>query len=144
MQEYFDFLQANPVLSLAWVGLFIALIISTVKSNLSKVKGVTHQQATQLINKQEAKVVDVRAQDAFKKGHIVGAVNVPLSDIKNNQIPSLEKHKARPIILVCDAGVTSSQAGQLLVKQGFEDVNNLKGGMNDWTAANLPVSKRKK
>ena len=144
MQEYIEFFKANHMLSLAWVGLFIALIVSVIKSGMSKVKNIPHQDAILLMNKEEAKVIDVRAQDDFKKGHIVGAVNIPLADIKNNQIASLEKYKARPIILVCNAGMTSSQAAQLMVKQGFENVNNLKGGMGDWQAANLPVKKSKR
>ncbi|QBF83098.1 rhodanese-like domain-containing protein [Shewanella maritima] len=139
MQEYIQFFQANPILSLAWVGLFVAFIVTTVKSATSKVANINHQTLTQMVNKQDAIVVDVRSKDEFKKGHIVGAKNVTMSEIKNNQATSLEKHKTSPIIVVCNAGMTSSQAAQLLVKQGFESVSNLTGGMTDWKAANLPV-----
>ncbi|QFU25045.1 rhodanese-like domain-containing protein [Shewanella eurypsychrophilus] len=144
MQEYIEFLKANPMLSLAWIGLLIGLIVSVFKSTVSKVTTVDHQQATLLINKQDAKVVDVREKADFKKGHIVGALNVPLSEIKNNQLSALEKFKASPIIMVCNAGMVSSQASQLMVKAGFESVHNLKGGMGDWQSNNLPVSKSKK
>lgn len=144
MQEYIEFLKANPMLSLAWIGLFIGLIVSVFKSTVSKVTTVDHQQATLLMNKQEAKVIDVREKADFKKGHIVGALNVPLSEIKNNQLSALEKFKASPIIMVCNAGMVSSQASQLMVKAGFESVHNLKGGMGDWQSNNLPVSKSKK
>ncbi|WP_133408244.1 rhodanese-like domain-containing protein [Parashewanella tropica] len=144
MQEYIQFFQANPILSLAWVGLFIGVIVTTVKASTLKYKNVTPQELTQLINRENAKVVDVRSKDEFKKGHIVNAMNVPLAQIKNNQATSLEKHKSSPIILVCNAGMTSSQAAQLLVAQGFENVHNLKGGMGEWTTANMPVSKSKR
>lgn len=144
MQEYIEFLKANPMLSLAWIGLLIGLIVSVFKSTVSKVTTVDHQQATLLINKQDATVVDVREKADFKKGHIVGALNVPLSEIKNNQLSALEKFKASPIIMVCNAGMVSSQASQLMVKAGFESVHNLKGGMGDWQSNNLPVSKSKK
>ena len=40
MQEYIEFLRANPMLSLAWAGLFVALIVTTFKSSTSKVKNV--------------------------------------------------------------------------------------------------------
>ena len=85
MQEYMEFFKANPMLSLAWVGLFVGLIVMVFKSSVSKVKNVNHQEATLLMNKQSAKVVDVRGKEEFKKGHIVDAVNLPLADIKNNQ-----------------------------------------------------------
>lgn len=142
MQAYIEFFQANPILSLAWVGLFTALIVSVIKASTSKVKNISHQELTILVNRQNAKVVDVRGKEEFRKGHIVDALNVTLADIKNNQISSLEKHKTTPIILVCKTGMTSSQAAQLLVKQGFEHVHNLKGGMDDWQTANLPVVKK--
>ncbi|MGI2856039.1 rhodanese-like domain-containing protein [Shewanella algae] len=144
MQEYVEFFKAHPMLSLAWVGLFIAVIVTLFKSGFSKVKSVDHQQAIFLINKEDAKVIDVRAKDDFRKGHILNAQNVPMADIKNNQAANLEKYKTTPIILVCNAGMTSSQAAQILVKQGFEKVFNLKGGMGDWQAANMPVSKSKR
>lgn len=132
------------MLSLAWAGLFFALIVTTFKSSTSKVKTVNNHELTLMMNKQDAKVVDVRGKEEFKKGHIVDSINVPLSEIKNNQATSLEKFKTSPIILVCNAGVTSSQAAQLLVKQGFENVHNLKGGMGDWQSANMPVVKSKR
>ncbi|QYJ75483.1 rhodanese-like domain-containing protein [Shewanella sp. FJAT-52076] len=142
MQEYIEFFRANPMLSLAWLGLFLAVIITTVKSMTSKVKHISTQELVQLVNKQNAKVVDVRGKEEFRKGHIVDAMNISMSEIKNNQISALESAKKSPIILVCNAGMTSAQAAQLLVAQGFEQVYSLKGGMGDWQAANLPVKKR--
>ncbi|GGB73900.1 rhodanese-like domain-containing protein [Shewanella inventionis] len=144
MQEYMEFFKANPMLSLAWVGLFVALVVSVIKSGTSKVKNVGNQELTMMVNKQDAKVIDVRGKEEFKKGHIVDAVNVTLSEIKNNQVTSLEKYKNSPIIMVCNSGMTSSQAAQLLIKQGFENVFNLKGGMGEWQGANLPVVKSKR
>lgn len=139
-----EFFKANPMLSLAWVGLFVALVVSVIKSGTSKVKNVGNQELTMMVNKQDAKVIDVRGKEEFKKGHIVDAVNVTLSEIKNNQVTSLEKYKNSPIIMVCNSGMTSSQAAQLLIKQGFENVFNLKGGMGEWQGANLPVVKSKR
>ncbi|QSX30151.1 MULTISPECIES: rhodanese-like domain-containing protein [Shewanella] len=144
MQEYIEFFRSNPMLSLAWAGLFMALIVSVFKSVTSKVKNISHQELVQLVNKQGAKVVDVRGKEDFRKGHIVDALNISMAEIKNNQLSALESAKTSPIILVCNAGMTSSQAAQLLVKQGFEQVFNLKGGMGDWQAANMPVSKSKR
>ncbi len=143
MQEYIEFFRANPMLSLAWLGLFVALVITTIKSMTSKVKNVSTQELVQLVNKENAKVVDVRAKEEFRKGHIVGAVNQTMSEIKNNQISSLESARKSPSILVCNAGMTSGQAAQLLVAQGFEQVYSLKGGMGDWQAANLPVQSKR-
>ncbi|GLS82036.1 rhodanese-like domain-containing protein [Paraferrimonas haliotis] len=144
MQEFLDFLGRNPILSLAWAGLFIAVIVTTIKSATSKVKTIRYQQAVQMINKENAVVVDVRGREEFKKGHIVDAQHLPLAEIKNKRLGNLEKQKQSPIIVVCNAGMTSSQAAQLLVQQGFEAVYNLHGGMSDWTANNMPVARKKR
>tara|TARA_B100001094_G_scaffold332736_1_gene406119 strand:- start:616 stop:1044 length:429 start_codon:yes stop_codon:yes gene_type:complete len=140
MQEYIDFFQAHPILVCVWVMLFIALIVASVRVMLSKFTVISQQEAVQLINKQNAMVFDVRSQDAFKKGHVVNAIQVSLSDIKNQQTTQLSKYKVRPVITVCDLGQQSEQAADLLTKQGFEQVFNLKGGMNEWNAQNLPVT----
>ncbi|WP_417762674.1 rhodanese-like domain-containing protein [Shewanella sp.] len=142
MQEYIDFFHAHTMLCVAWIALLGALIVTTFKMAFSKVKTINTQQATLLINKEEAVVIDVRGKDEFRKGHIVNAVNMPMADIKNSRA-NLEKHKSKPIILVCNAGMTSSQAAQILVKDGFEQVYSLKGGMGEWQAANMPVSRKK-
>lgn len=144
MQEYIEFIKGNPMLSLAWVGLFIAVVVMTIKAGFSKVKNINSQQVTIMINREDAKVIDVRSKEDFKKGHIVNAINLPMADIKNNNISTLEKYKSNPIILVCSAGITSAQAGQFLVKQGFENLFSLKGGMGDWQTANMPVQKSKR
>lgn len=144
MQEYVAFIEAHPMLTLAWVVLFAALIVTMIKSAASKIITIDNQELSILVNRKNAKVVDVRGKEEFKKGHIVDALNFPLAEIKNNQGSMLEKFKSSPIILVCNSGVTSSQAAHLLAKQGFEELFNLKGGMGEWQSANLPVRKSKR
>ena len=61
--------------------------------------------------------------------------------MKNNDFSSLEKHKDKPIIVVCAAGINATKVANQLLKAGFSQVNLLKGGMNAWTTAGLPVVK---
>ncbi|NIO39800.1 MAG: rhodanese-like domain-containing protein, partial [Burkholderiales bacterium] len=56
----------------------------------------------------------------------------------------IKKYKSRPILAVCDTGMTSSRAVDKLRKQGLESVYGLKGGINAWTQANLPLVTTKK
>lgn len=142
MQQYIEFLQVNPLLTIAWVGIFALLIFTTVKSSISPIKNITHQQATLLINRSDAKVLDVRGNDDFKKGHIIDSIDLPLSKIKNNELATLEKEQDSPIIVVCNTGMTSSQACQMLHKAGFSNVHNLQGGITEWRTANLPLTKK--
>ncbi|TKB55040.1 rhodanese-like domain-containing protein [Ferrimonas aestuarii] len=144
MQEYIDFLSRHPMLSAAWVGLLAAVVFMTVKSLFSKVKNIPAAEAVRMINKEDAVVVDVRGDDEFRKGHIANAIHLPLSEIKNNELSALEKHKDAPIIVVCNAGMSSVQAAQMLVSAGFGHVFSLQGGMTDWKAANLLVVRKKR
>ncbi len=143
MEQFIEFVSNNPMLSLAWVGLAGALVYSIVKGKLSKVTLVDHQRATMLMNKEDAVVVDVRSDEEFRKGRIVGAKQLPESQIQAQNFSAVEKYKDTPIIVVCETGMRSSGAADKLSKAGFTKVYNLRGGMAAWREANLPVSKKK-
>ena len=53
----------------------------------------------------------------------------------------LERHKAKPVIVCCNTGMTSAKAASSLRKSGRQDVFNLDGGLNAWRQAGLPVVK---
>ncbi len=99
--------------------------------------------ATDLLNRKEAVVVDVRPAADFAQGHILNAINIPINGFKN-QIGTLQKFKERPIIINCRSGAQSSSACGQLRKEGFPEVYNLRGGILAWQSANLPLTKKKK
>jgi len=143
MQDIMPFISAHPVLSLAWVALLIAVIVTTFKTRFSKVKEITRGEATRLINKEDAIVVDVRAREEFRKGHIAESQNVLSADIKNNNLGELTKHKAQPVIVVCATGQTSRTSAEGLIAAGFERVFTLKEGISGWSSENLPLVRGK-
>jgi len=57
------------------------------------------------------------------------------------RLPEVAKNKALPLVLVCASGMRSSRAVSVARKLGYEKVFSLRGGMNAWKEANLPVSK---
>jgi rhodanese-related sulfurtransferase len=101
---------------------------------------VNTAQATHLINREDALVVDVREPGEYGAGHILGARNVPLSRLAD--AADLGKRKDRPLILYCDSGDRSGKAISVLKKQGFARVVNLSGGIGAWQQAGLPVEKK--
>ncbi|MEN8175741.1 MAG: rhodanese-like domain-containing protein [Pseudomonadota bacterium] len=121
--------------------LFIVLGMLAVNLGIGGKGSIDPLQATQMINHEDAVVVDVRSMADFKNGHIVASRNVPLNGF-GNQIGSLEKHKGQPIIVGCRSGNTSLAACRQLRKAGFEKVFNLKGGIMAWQAANLPTTRK--
>lgn len=139
MQEYIVFFQQNMILSLIWAVLLIAVIVTSIKSATAKYKTITPAQATDLINRQNGVVIDLRSKDEFKVGHITDAKNLTIADIKANQVSALYQDKSTAIILVCKTGQTSVEAANLLIKEGFENVNLLKNGISGWMEASLPL-----
>ncbi|ATA26156.1 rhodanese-like domain-containing protein [Brenneria goodwinii] len=143
MQEIIPFISKHPILSVAWVALLVIVIVLTVKSKFSKVKEVVRGEAIQLINKEDAVIVDIRNRDDYRRGHIANAFNLLPNDIKNGSVGELEKHKAQPVIVVCANGMSSREAAANLLNAGFERVMVLKDGLAGWSGENLPLVRGK-
>ncbi|MGP4107294.1 rhodanese-like domain-containing protein [Virgibacillus sp. L01] len=78
----------------------------------------------------KAQLIDVREPQEFKKGHILGARNIPVTQMKQRLV---EMRKDKPLYLYCQSGSRSARAAQLLHKKGYTDLNQLKGGFKKWT-----------
>ncbi|MDI1252406.1 rhodanese-like domain-containing protein [Thermomonas sp.] len=141
LAELMAFAGLHPYLSLALVGLTLALIYTELAGRLSGVRRIGPAQLTALINRDNALVVDLRPTADFDKGHIAGAKNVQMSqfDPENKQ---LAPARALPVVLVCKAGETASTAAKRLRKAGFSHVSVLEGGVQAWQAADLPLVKK--
>jgi rhodanese-related sulfurtransferase len=97
-------------------------------------------EATVLINKQDAVIVDVREPNEYAAGHMLGARNIPLAQLEA-RVGDLAKHKDKPVIVHCASGQKASGALAILKKHGFTHVVNLSGGFAAWKQAGLPVEK---
>ncbi|HZM34332.1 MAG TPA: rhodanese-like domain-containing protein [Burkholderiales bacterium] len=95
--------------------------------------------ATQLINREDALVIDVREPGEFGAGHILGARNVPLGTVGSRT--DIAKKKDRPLIVYCDSGGRASKAAATLREQGYTRVVSLSGGLGAWQSAGLPVER---
>ena len=100
---------------------------------------ITPLQATLLMN-QNALVLDVRIAADYEKGHMLNARNVPLADLEA-RVAEFEKHKTKPVLVVCDSGGQSARAAAILRKKGFEQLAVLGGGLGAWQQAGLPLEK---
>lgn len=78
----------------------------------------------------KAQLIDVREPQEFERGHILGARNIPVSQMKQRLV---EMRKDKPVYLYCQGSSRSSRAAQLLQKNQYEDINQLKGGFKKWT-----------
>ena len=101
---------------------------------------VSTLQATLLINQRNALVLDVREAAEYEKGHMLNARNIALGELEA-RAAEIEKHKGKPVIVVCDNDNRSGKAATALRKQGFEQVFTLGGGIGAWRQAGLPLEK---
>ncbi|MDO4697825.1 MAG: rhodanese-like domain-containing protein [Pasteurellaceae bacterium] len=143
-QQVQQFAANHTIMVVAWIALFIAVVINLYKGATSKIKVVDNAQATLLINKEDAIVIDVRSDDEFKAGHIIESDHVLPSDIKGNKLQKIEKYKDRAVIIADNNGLTAQGLANTLAKHGFTKVYALKEGIAGWRAANLPLVKKHK
>jgi rhodanese-related sulfurtransferase len=141
-QQFVEFIGNHSNLFMALLTVLILLIWSIVGEAIQGIKNLMPQEATLLINHEDALVVDVREESEYLQGHILSSINIP-ANILTNKIGRLEKYRNRPIIISCMSGSRSASACSLLKKKGFEKVHNLKGGLIAWQNANLPLTKGK-
>ena len=92
------------------------------------------------LNGRAIQIVDVRERFEYLQGHIQGALNVPLHDLKGT-LPLLCLDKKRPVVAICLSGHRSIPAVRLLRKAGFRQASGLKGGMLRWWQRNLPTTR---
>lgn len=104
------------------------------------VNGVNPVEATLLINREDAHIVDVRETEEFANGHLPDARHIPLSKLAD-RIGEIEKFKGKPVIVCCASGMRSSRACGQLKKLGFDNVHNLAGGIDAWVGAGYPIKK---
>lgn len=151
-----------------WTGLFVilalALVMGTV-SNLALIKKflrgefrqafflkesypglvfITLPEVVELWHNQTALIVDSRQASEFRRGHVPGAISVPLEEIKSGNYGSLERlTTAKPLVIYCEGGdcLTSYNLARFLYERGYRDLRVFSGGWAEWLAAGLPVEK---
>lgn len=101
---------------------------------------VNPAEATLLINREDAHIVDVREADEFAGGHLPEARNIPLAKLAD-RVSEIEKYKDKPVIVCCAAGMRSAKGCGELSKLGFGRVYSLAGGVDAWVGAGYPIKK---
>lgn len=140
MQQIIEFMVNHWPLWVAFIVLLALIIRQEIVDQVGGVKRLSPADTTLRMNHDNAVIVDLRDQSIYAKGHIIGAENLPYLELKNDP-QRLAKYKQRPVILACQTGQQSLQASNLLRKEGFERVDVLKGGVNAWREANMPLVK---
>lgn len=126
-----------------WVLLAVAsggFLIYDIMRSIGDTSVLAPLDATLKINRENAHIIDVRDQSEFSQGHLPNARHIPAAELTARQGELEKLVRDAPLILYCASGVRSSGAVRQLRKAGFEQVFNLRGGINEWERAGLPVT----
>lgn len=91
--------------------------------------GIKQISPKELDQKKGMMILDVSTYKEYEKGHIPGAIHVPLSDI-GDKIKKLKKDKE--LVVYCQSGNQSIWAIKRLMGMGYKNLSNLKGGYHAW------------
>ena len=140
MERLLEFVGNHPLYFSLLISILMLLIWNIFGDMLSGVKLSPPEEVTRLINRDNAKVLDLRTQKEFEKGHIIDAINISADQVPG-QLDKLKKYKKNGVILCCATGFVSSKTARKLMNEGYEKVFSLKGGILSWQNANLPLTR---
>ena len=117
----------------------LVVVILLIQSNAVKGgKKITPQDLVSLTNKDAAKLIDLRSPNEFADGHITGSINIPYTDIED-RLHEIKLQEGKSLVLICDSGSQSANAGEVLNKSGYQNTVILSGGIGAWKLDNLPL-----
>lgn len=107
-------------------------------SSNSIAKRVDVTEFSQLIQNQEVQIIDLRTPQELEMGKIEGAKNIDFyePDFRSN-LDALDR--SQPYLIYCNSGNRSAQALEMMREMGFEDVKELKGGIQAWMNAGRDI-----
>jgi rhodanese-related sulfurtransferase len=103
--------------------------------------GLSAAEATQLINRRNAAVIDLRSADEFATGHVPAAKSIDPAELAT-RLPQIVKNKKTPLLFVCKDGRQSQKAVKLALEAGYAEAHGLQGGLAEWKKASMPIVKQ--
>lgn len=99
-------------------------------------KSINVATAHSLLGNPDVFLLDVREPGEYAAVHIPGSTLIPMGQIgrRLDEIPT-----DRAVIVACRSGMRSGQVCRVLRSHGYNNIHNMKGGMNAWRKAGFPV-----
>ncbi|MEX2482494.1 MAG: rhodanese-like domain-containing protein [Gammaproteobacteria bacterium] len=135
MQQLSEFVINHWILVTAFCAV-AGLLIANLLSNAG---GVSPLEAVNLINRENAVVIDIRPASEFSAGRITSAINIPQTELAAAR-ERLERYKSQAVLVCCASGGGAATAVRQLRGWGLSEAKPLAGGINAWKAANLPLT----
>ena len=137
MENFGELVVNHWVLWTLFFGLLALIVGSTISAGLGGGITVNTTEAIQIVNHKKGFFIDTRTKVAFEKEHIADSINMPLSTFPDGS--ATLKDKSKPAIIVPRMGQGSTAVVKHLQALGVSDIYILKGGLNTWKEAKLPL-----
>ena len=129
----------NLVLAALMIIAGTALFMPTLSTLISG-KGLTPTDATIWINRRKASVIDLRAEEDFKLGHLPNAKNIALESL-GSSLKTMKIDQKYPVVVIGRGPAHSQKAAKELRNLGYTEVGVLDGGIGAWQTSGLPLVK---
>src|SRR5579862_3254991 len=139
MQEVINFLSHHLLLTNIAILLLLLVFIIEWMRGRRQIFSITPAQTTQMINRDQAVVIDLRGQEAYQQGHIIDALCFSPADLQQS-LQKIEKFRAKPLIFIANTGLEAQKIAAKALKQGY-NAYALSGGIRAWIEAQMPLIK---
>lgn len=118
--------------------LMVISLQSCFKEKAGVINLVTPEEAAVLIESDQVKIIDVRAELDFDKKHLKNAVNI---EVENDDLNSVldQMKKDEPLLVYCNKGGQSERCAQILKEKGFTLIYDMDGGIAKWEESGRQV-----
>ncbi|CAL4318211.1 rhodanese-like domain-containing protein [Buchnera aphidicola] len=144
MQNIMFFIRDNLILSVIWFFLLILIVSLTIQNILSKFTIINYHQAKNLIEKENAIIIDTRVIELFNKSHVANSIHMSLQNILSGHIKELKLSKIYPIILIISELHQCNECTKQLHTHGFNRIYVIEDGIQSWDVKDLNLSVEEK
>lgn len=137
MEKLPEFISNHPLWFVAAAVVLGLIIINEWRIRTRGFVSLSPAEVVQKMN-QGAKILDIRGESLFKKGHILNAVHMPADKVAD-AVKKI-KNKDEDVVVCCENGISCARVASVLVKDGYSKVSMLRGGMQAWISDKMPVS----
>lgn len=140
--QLLQFVEKHWMLCVAFFLVLALIIFEEMRKSIRPAMSLLPQEVVNLVNHEEALIIDIRDNTAFKNGHILHSMNMSKSEWQRHE-KKLLQFKEKNIVIVAVTEEEAKKVAQQLKTQGFTKVFVLAAGINAWQRANLPLIKNK-
>jgi rhodanese-related sulfurtransferase len=141
MQDILVFVQAHWMLCALFVVILGYVLFEEMRHARSNDR-LSPQVCVNLMNRERALVWDIRSHDDFSAGHVVGSESVAMDDVAAQYQALTKVEREKPLIIVCQQGISAGKAAATLKGLGHQHVYILQGGIKQWQTDQLPLSSK--